>query len=129
MSATGRVPLADGYLSVILESMFVNVPALRAVELIATENLEVVDVRAPHERGEGIIPGARSVSLEELRRTPEAALPRDGVVFVCAAGTRSQTAARLAVAHGLKKVYSLMGGTRGWVKSGLALEEPLPVAV
>lgn len=109
--------------------MFVNVPAPRAAELIQSENLEVVDVRAPHERGEGIIPGARAVSLEELRRTPAAVLPRDGVVFVCAAGTRSQTAARLAVAHELKKVYSLMGGTRGWVKAGLPLEEPLAVAV
>jgi rhodanese-related sulfurtransferase len=50
------------------------------------------------------------------------------VIFVCAAGMRSQTAARLAEANGLSNVYNLTGGTRGWQNAGFPLEigEPAP---
>ena len=59
---------------------------------------------------------ARRASLE-----PEAALLHDGVIFVCAAGVRSQTAARLAEQLGFNVLYSLTGGTRSWVSAGLPL--------
>jgi rhodanese-related sulfurtransferase len=44
------------------------------------------------------------------------------VIFVCAAGIRSQTAARVADANGLSNVYNLIGGTRGWQNAGFPLE-------
>jgi rhodanese-related sulfurtransferase len=77
----------------------------------------------------GHLPGARLVPLDQLRTAPNAVLERDGVIFVCTAGVRSQTAARIAAAHGLTKIYSLNGGTRGWVKAGFALVNDLSVAV
>jgi rhodanese-related sulfurtransferase len=40
---------------------------------------------------------------------------------VCAAGVRSESAARLAIQNGLTHVYNLRGGTRNWVKAGLPL--------
>jgi rhodanese-related sulfurtransferase len=40
---------------------------------------------------------------------------------VCAAGVRSQAAARLAEANGFHDLYNLSGGTRGWVNAGLPL--------
>jgi rhodanese-related sulfurtransferase len=43
------------------------------------------------------------------------------VIFVCAAGVRSQTAARLAEQLGYSTLYNLTGGTRGWVNAGLPL--------
>ncbi len=43
-------------------------------------------------------------------------------MFVCAAGVRSEAAARLAASLGFKKVYNLSGGTRAWAKAGLPLE-------
>jgi rhodanese-related sulfurtransferase len=101
----------------------------RANELISRGDVDVVDVRDPGEWAEGHMPGARLVPLEQLRAAPKAALPRDGVLFVCAAGMRSQTAARIAASQGLTKVYSLNGGTRGWVKAGLPLVQDLSVAV
>lgn len=88
---------------------------------MAEGDFDVVDVREPSEWSTGHVPGARLVPLRDLRERPKAALPRDGVIFVCAAGVRSATAARLAVENGLSRVYNLNGGTRGWVRAGLEL--------
>lgn len=88
---------------------------------MAQGDVEIVDVRDSREWSGGHLPGARHVPLERLRAAPEAALTRDNVLFVCAAGMRSQTAARLAEARGLTKVYNLTGGTRGWASAGLPL--------
>jgi rhodanese-related sulfurtransferase len=93
----------------------------QAQELIAQGNVEIVDVREPGEWSGGHLPGARLVPLDRLRAAPETASLHDGIIFVCAAGVRSQTAARLAESRGLTKVYNLTGGTRGWANAGLPL--------
>jgi rhodanese-related sulfurtransferase len=101
-----------------------------ANELIAHGDVDVVDVRDAREWDSGgHVPSARFVPLEQLRANPKAALNRDGVLFVCAAGMRSQTAARIAASAGLKEIYNLSSGTRGWVKAGLPLVSELRVAV
>jgi rhodanese-related sulfurtransferase len=92
-----------------------------ARDLIANAEIDVVDVRDPGEWSTGHLPGARHVPLAELRSNPQQALQRDGVMFVCAAGVRSQTAARLAEQLGYNTLYSLNGGTRSWVGAGLPL--------
>jgi rhodanese-related sulfurtransferase len=109
--------------------MIRSVTAQQASEMIARGEVEVVDVRDPGEWSGGHLPGARLVPLEQLRANASQSLPRDSVLFVCAAGVRSQTAARIAAAIGLQNVYSLNGGTRGWVKSGFQLVNDLSVAV
>jgi rhodanese-related sulfurtransferase len=101
----------------------------QAQELVTRGEVDVVDVREPREWSEGHIAGARLVPLGDLRANPRAALPRDGVVFVCAAGLRSEAAARIAASLGFKRIYNLRGGTRGWVKAGFALVSDLSVAV
>ncbi|HWL88460.1 MAG TPA: rhodanese-like domain-containing protein [Polyangiaceae bacterium] len=106
-----------------------SVSPQQAHDLIVRGEVEVVDVRDPSEWSTGHLAGSRLVPLEQFRANPKAALPRDGVLFVCAAGMRSQTAARLAASLGLSKVYSLNSGTRGWAKAGLPLVQELSVAV
>lgn len=103
--------------------------AQQANDLIAAGKVQVVDVRDPAEWADGHLPHARLVPLEQLRANPKKSLPKDNVLFVCAAGVRSQTAARIAAGLGLKNVYSLNGGTRGWVKNGFALVNDISVAV
>lgn len=88
---------------------------------MAAGDVDVVDVRETHEWSGGHIDGARHIPLDQLRAGPRVALPRDGVIFVCAAGIRSQTAARLAEGVGLTRVYNLSGGTRAWTRAGLPL--------
>jgi len=109
--------------------MIRSVTAQQARELIASGEVEIVDVREPSEWSTGHLPNARLLPLEQLRSSPTQGLPRDGVLFVCAAGVRSQTAARVAAGLGLQKVYSLNGGTRGWLKNGFSLVEDVAVAV
>jgi rhodanese-related sulfurtransferase len=101
----------------------------QAQQLISRGEVEVVDVREPHEWSEGHLAGARLLPLGELRANPKAALQRDGVVFVCAAGVRSETAARIATSLGFSRVYNLSSGTHGWVRAGFALVSELSVAV
>jgi rhodanese-related sulfurtransferase len=101
----------------------------QAHELLSRKNVDVVDVRDAHEWCSGHVPGSRFIPLDQLRASPKAALSRDGVLFVCEAGIRSQTAARLAATVGLTEIYNLSGGTRAWVRAGLPLVHGLSVAV
>jgi rhodanese-related sulfurtransferase len=101
--------------------MLQSVTAKQAFELLSQLDLDIVDVRETGEWATGHLPGARLVPLSQLRDAAQASLPRDGVLFVCAAGVRSETAARLALQNGLTKVYNLAGGTRGWERAGLPL--------
>lgn len=91
----------------------------QAAEVIERGELDVVDVRAPAEWSSGHVPRARSVPLAELTGDPRGALPRDGVLFVCAKGLRSLKAAEAAEAAGLTNLYNLEGGTAGWIGAGL----------
>jgi rhodanese-related sulfurtransferase len=93
----------------------------QAQELISRGECDVVDVREPREWSRGHVPGARLVPFDRIRHSPRSSLPRDGVIFVCAAGTRSQAAAKVAEESGYTNVYNLSGGTRNWVNHGLPL--------
>jgi hydroxyacylglutathione hydrolase len=93
--------------------------------LMARGEVDVIDVRVPSEWSCGHIAGSRLVPLGRFQASPKGALSRDGVVFVCAAGIRSQTAARIAEASGFVRVYNLVGGTRAWARAGLPLVREL----
>jgi rhodanese-related sulfurtransferase len=108
--------------------MVVNLTPQEAHVLIDRGEVEVIDVRAAAEWARGHLPGARLLSLEDLRADPSV-LPPEGVLFVCAGGVRSQTAARVAIYHGVRRVYSLAGGTLSWIKAGLPLVFPLDIAI
>jgi len=109
--------------------MVVNVTPQQAWELISKGEVEVVDVREAVEWEKGHVPGARLLPLPQLRSQPRRSLPEAGILFVCAGGVRSQTAARVALEHGITRVYSVIGGTASWIKAGLPLATPLSVAV
>lgn len=109
--------------------MVVNVTPQHAWELISKGEVEVVDVREPAEWETGHVPGARLVPLAQIRAQPRKLLPDADVLFICAGGVRSQTAARVALQHGVARVYSVIGGTTSWVKAGLPMTSPLDVAV
>ena len=103
--------------------MVVSVTPQQAFELISRGDVDIIDVRNPEEWAPGYVPGARLVPLADLRANPGTWLGRDRVLFVCAGGVRSQTAGRIALAHGLTTVYSVIGGTDSWARAGLPLEQ------
>jgi rhodanese-related sulfurtransferase len=99
--------------------MVETITAQQMAALITTRDFDLVDVRDEHEWAAGHIPGARCVTIEALRADPDSALPRkDGIIFVCAKGMRSLTAAKLADRLGYTTVYSLDGGTNAWARAG-----------
>jgi rhodanese-related sulfurtransferase len=104
-----------------MDIMIQTLTPLQAHELLMQGDVDVIDVREPHEWLGGHLPGSRHIPLGRFREGPKAALPRDGVIFVCAAGVRSHTAARLAEAVGLTRIYNMAGGTRSWQSAGLPL--------
>jgi rhodanese-related sulfurtransferase/transcriptional regulator with XRE-family HTH domain len=95
-----------------------------AEALITKGGLDVVDVREPHEWASGHLPGARLVPLGTVLSAWESAQIGDPVLFVCAKGGRSTTAAELAEKNGRQVVYSLEGGTVAWRAEGLGVVVP-----
>lgn len=87
----------------------------------APGSVDLVDVREPHEWRRGHLPGARLVPLEELKRDVRQKVKGEHVMFVCARGSRSQTAAQLAERAGIADIVSLDGGTLGWIDAGLPI--------
>jgi len=101
--------------------MVATISAREAADIISNGDVDVVDVRDENEFTAGHIPNARLVPLDKLRESPENALSRDSIIFVCAKGARSLTAAKIAARLGFSKLYNLDGGTASWVKAGLPL--------
>jgi rhodanese-related sulfurtransferase len=94
-----------------------------AQQLIISGDVDVVDVRDAPEWDRGHVPHARLVPFSQLKSRPRQALPRDGVLFVCARGIRSLNAAKVAEQAGFHNLYNLDGGTSSWVDAGLPLEQ------
>jgi rhodanese-related sulfurtransferase len=99
----------------------IDVPPDRARSLIEGGDVQLVDVREPHEWDAGRIAGARHIALERL--TSEAdSLDRDRpVLFYCRVGSRSGMAAQAFRRAGFD-AYSMAGGLERWADEGRPLE-------
>jgi len=104
--------------SVSAEDLLIDPAAL--AELIAAGDLQLVDVREPHEREAGYIEGSRHIEMARL--TGEAAsIERERpVYFYCRVGARSRMAAEAFGAAGFE-AYSLDGGLVRWAEEGRPL--------
>ncbi len=94
--------------------------------LAAGAAVVVVDVRQPEEFAAppGHVPSAVNMPLADLPgRIEELAARRQPVVLVCKTERRSAQAAAELLAAGLRDVAVLRGGTDGWYRRGLALEQ------
>lgn len=91
------------------------------VELLAKLDVDVVDVRDEQEWAAGHLENSRLIPLDTLRADAEALLRHKPILFVCARGVRSLSAAKLAERLGYEQVYSLDGGLNAWKREGLNL--------
>jgi rhodanese-related sulfurtransferase len=99
-----------------------NITPRDAAELIAREPVLLIDVREQREWDTGRIGGSRLVPLDHFRADPEPYLSKDlPIIFICARGVRSLTAAKLAERLGYERLFNLEGGTLAWVRDGLSL--------
>jgi rhodanese-related sulfurtransferase len=102
--------------------MVATISPAKLSELLSHPNAQLIDVRDSSEWAGGHIEGSRSLPLEQLRADPERELPHDAVlIFVCAKGARSLTAAKLVDRLGFQNVYNVDGGTAAWARAGLPL--------
>jgi rhodanese-related sulfurtransferase len=101
--------------------MSVRISPEVAREILAEGGWDLVDVRQPWEWAGGHLPGARLVPLDDLAQAPAAHLVRDRVIFVCAHGVRSLTAAAIARRAGLSEVHSIDEGIVGWAGRGFPI--------
>jgi rhodanese-related sulfurtransferase len=83
----------------------------------------LIDCREQYEWDELRIPGAKLVPLSGYENNPQAVPPVDVIVFQCAAGGRSQTAAVIyEEANPGKTAYSMDGGIGDWAAAGNPVE-------
>ena len=92
-------------------------------QMMATNNVAVIDVREPHEYSAGHVPNAALIPESTVFARREE-LPRDkDVIFVCAVGQRSALACEMAAAAGLTRLFNLEGGTDAWIKAGYPVDK------
>jgi len=102
--------------------MVATVSPQQLADLLSNPNTHLIDVRDHNEWAGGHIEGARSVPLDQLRADPDRELSREAVlIFICAKGSRSLTAAKLAERLCYETIYNVDGGTAAWARAGLPL--------
>jgi rhodanese-related sulfurtransferase len=98
-----------------------ELPPERLAEMLEEGEVDLIDVRRPHEWEAGRIPGARRVEVNELPEIAEQ-LDRDRtVVLYCRSGSRSQLTAEALSEAGFD-VHALAGGISAWAEEGRPLE-------
>ena len=90
-------------------------------ELVATDGLQVLDVREPDEFDAGHIEGARHLYVGWLHaRLRELELDRGAPVAVtCSMGYRSGLGTSILLRHGFSDVRNVLGGMTAWKALGL----------
>jgi rhodanese-related sulfurtransferase len=90
-------------------------------DVLAQRDVQLIDVRQPHEHEAGRIAGDRLVELGRLSAEADS-IDRDRpVVFYCRSGSRSAMATK-AFAQAGYDAHNLAGGLVEWQAAGLPLE-------
>jgi rhodanese-related sulfurtransferase len=95
-------------------------PARLAAWMDEEPELQVIDVREPHEREAGHIAGTRHIELTRLTGEAASIDPERPVVFYCRVGSRSTMAAEAFRTAGYD-AYSVQGGLVRWDAEGRPL--------
>jgi rhodanese-related sulfurtransferase len=85
------------------------------------DDVQLVDVREPHEFEAGRIAGARHVALGRLAEEADSLDRSRPIVFYCRVGGRSAMATQAFQASGYD-AHNLAGGVVAWTVSGLPFE-------
>lgn len=90
-----------------------------AAERAASDEAQIVDVRALDEWDAGHIDGALHLPLGRLRERADEIDAARPVILQCQGGGRSAIAASLLRGLGVEEVYNLRGGITAWIEAGL----------
>jgi rhodanese-related sulfurtransferase len=92
-------------------------------ELLARGEIQLIDVRAPHEHDAGRIAGDRLVELGRLAAEVDSVDRSRPVVFYCRSGSRSAMASDAFAQAGFD-AHNMAGGLLDWEAAGLPLDPP-----
>ncbi len=84
-------------------------------------DIQLIDVRQPHEHEAGRIQGDRLIELMQLTAQAETIDPSRPVVFYCRSGSRSAMATQ-AFRNAGYDAHNMVGGLIQWKAAGLPLE-------
>ena len=87
-------------------------------ELLEGGAVDLVDVREPHERDLGYIPGSRSIPFRVIGEFADDLAGGKPVVTICETGSRAAIAASVLAAAGVKARPVLHGGVDEWQRRG-----------
>ncbi len=90
-------------------------------ELLALGEIQLIDVRQPHEHEAGRIAGDRLLQLERLSEQAGTIDRSQPVVFYCRSGGRSAMATAAFAEAGFD-AHNMAGGLLEWAANGLPLE-------
>ena len=119
-SSNGNMPAAGG-VAASLRGMDTEYTPAQVAELIARDEVQLIDVRALDEHEAGRIAGGRLIELQTLP-TEAGTIDRDRpVVFYCRSGARSAMATQ-AFSDAGYDAHNMSGGLLEWHAAGLPLE-------
>jgi thioredoxin len=130
----GNCPAGDGALhgKIIVmqyktagETVFKELTAADAKNLIETSQPLILDVRTPNEYYSGHIAGATLIPLQQLsQRLSEIRQYKDKEILIyCRSGNRSTVASEILIENGFKKLHNLQTGILGWQKQGYKIQK------
>ena len=101
---------------------FTRITPKAANDMIAEGNVQIIDVRNQDGWGEGHVPNATLIPVDDIfSRIDE--LDRDkNLLFICAMGVRSALACEMAAAFEYTNLFNIEGGTGAWVEEGYPIE-------
>lgn len=93
------------------------------IDLMQTEDVQLVDVRTIKEFNEHYIEGADNIVFDADFDQKLEGLQKDKPIIVyCRSGRRSAICADILAKKGFKKIYDLKGGITQWMKEGNTVE-------
>jgi rhodanese-related sulfurtransferase len=92
----------------------------QVADLLERDEIELIDVRAPHEHEAGRIAGDRLIELADLPTRADSIDRERPVVFYCRSGSRSAMATQAFRQAGYD-AYNMTGGLLRWKAEGLPL--------
>jgi rhodanese-related sulfurtransferase len=94
-----------------------NIDVVRLREMMASEALQLIDVRSAGEFAAGHVPGAVNVPMDEVEARLDDLKGSAPVVLICQSGQRSEMTCELLRQH-RPEVMFVEGGTTAWAAAG-----------
>ena len=96
-----------------------NITIKEAEEMLNSQNVVVLDVRAQAEYESGHIARAKLIPVSELEGGIDELDKGKNIIVYCGSGGRSAKASEILVKYGFEDVYCMLGGITAWIDAGL----------